>query len=479
MEPVYLAALTVPVLIQLYSKRAARIVLALTLSALIALGVTSSTPQFGQVFILASAVIILADSSSDPRLLSLVALVGVAPLQANLQLGALVLLLVVTMAARGSHGRMALYALFTLVLTLILDYLGYTFASLSLVLLLVGAPPFHKSSCELYKHYRGATILVALVAVLNVNAQVGSFAPVAPLCAVFGVIMMMVGVFTGMKTQTFSGLFSSIHQIAFGLLLAAASSRELDTLFIYLLLPAVLSLAATLRVYGGLPEKSKGLLEFGGLSTSMRVESASVLLAGLILFTAVSMGAEVFMRIGLGGDAMSVALGCVTLVAAAASLAVIYRGYSLVFEGVGGGFISTKDPQQIISAALSCIGAVVALFPTWTIGAFSSLGASPTSTIESMNTLLVLTFVAAAIAFALSLGVKPGKTKSWTTGYARAGEIQGARGEVFTSWQEIFAPLYKIMVPDEDASEAVGKMNPLLVVAVIAVLVALEVLLWM
>ncbi len=477
MEPAYLAILAAPALIQLYSRRFARIALACAGAALLLMGATGSlTLQFPQMLIIFSSIILLLDPASDPRVLSLTTLVGVAPLPGNLPLTALALLLVAALAAKKSHGRAALYALIAIPLTIILGYLGYTFAAAPLVLMLVGAPPFQKLSTELYARYKSVGVLVALIALLNLNGQRAAFAPVAPLMTALGVLMMFVGVFRGMKARGFADLFSTIHQIAFGLLLASASLGALDALFLYLLLPTVLSLAVVLRVHGGLPEKAGGLFEFGGLSTTMRVEAATTLVTYLVLFTMLSLGGEVSIGVGLGGDAWFVALGCATLVVAAASLAVFFRGYTLVFEGVSGGVAPSSGLRRVAVAALSGGNALIALAPAWSLGAYSMVGRVST-VMEPLNVLLMLALIAVALSFAFTLGAKPGKARSWTTGYARIGELQGPRGEVFTSWGEIFRPIYRVRVPDEGAAEALGRVNPLVTLAAVAALVILGVLL--
>lgn len=479
MELAYLSILAAPALIQFYSRRIARIVLACVGAALLLIGVTTSlTLQLPQMLIIFSSIILLLDPASDPRVLSLTTLVGVAPLPGSLPLTALALILVAALAAKKSHGRAALYTLITIPLTIILGYLGYTFAAAPIVLMLVGAPPFQRLSTELYARYKSVGVLVALIVLLNLNEQQAAFAPVAPLMTTLGALMMAVGVFRGMKSRGFADLFSTIHQIAFGLLLASASLGALDALFLYLLLPTVLSLAVILRVHDGLPEKASGLFEFGGLSTTMRVEAASTLVTYLVLFTMLSLGGEVFVGIGLGGEVWFIALGCTTLVAAAASLAVFFRGYTLVFEGIPGGVAPTSGPQRIAVAALSGGNALIALVPAWSLGAYSTIGGRvSTVAMEPLNVLLMLALIAVALSFTFTPGAKPGKARSWTTGYARIGELQGSRGEVFTSWGEIFRPLYGVRVPDDGATEALGRTNPLITLAAIAALVILGVLL--
>jgi hypothetical protein len=476
-ELAYLAILAAPALIQLYSRRIARIALACAGAALLLMGATGFTLQLPQMLIIFSSIILLLDPASDPRVLSLTTLVGVAPLPGNLPLTTLALLLVAALAAKGSHGRAALYALIAIPFTIIFSYLGYTFAAAPLLLMLVGAPPFQRWSTELYARYKSVGVLVALIALINLKEQQAAFAPVAPLMTALGALMMAVGVFKGMKSRGFADLFSTTHQIAFGLLLASASLGALDALFLYLLLPTVLSLAVVLRVHDGLPEKASGLFEFGGLSTTMRVEAASTLVTYLVLFTMLSLGAEVFVGIGLGGDVWFVALGCTALVTAAASLAVFFRSYTLVFEGVSSGVAPTGGLQRVAVAALSGGNALVALVPAWSLGAYSTFGKVSTTTIEPLNVLLMLALIAVALSFAFTLGAKPGKARSWTTGYARVGELQGSRGEVFTSWGEIFRPLYGVRVPDDGAAEALGRVNPLVTLVAIAALVILGVLL--
>jgi hypothetical protein len=64
---------------------------------------------------------------------------------------------------------------------------------------------------------------------------------------------------------------------------------------------------------------------------------------------------------------------------------------------------------------------------------------------------------------------KPSKMRSWTTGYATLNELRESRGEIFTSWRENFEPIYAIKVPDDKASEIVGKINPIIIFVTLAV----------
>ena len=124
MELAYLAILAAPALIQLYSRRIARIALACAGAALLLMGATGFTLQLTQMLIIFSSIILLLDPASDPRVLSLTTLVGVAPLPGNLPLTTLALIFVAALAAKMSHGRAALYALIAIPLSIILGYLG-------------------------------------------------------------------------------------------------------------------------------------------------------------------------------------------------------------------------------------------------------------------------------------------------------------------------------------------------------------------
>jgi hypothetical protein len=62
-------------------------------------------------------------------------------------------------------------------------------------------------------------------------------------------------------------------------------------------------------------------------------------------------------------------------------------------------------------------------------------------------------------------------------GYASVEDTQGSHGEIFTSWREIFRPLYNIDIPDEESIKALEKINPLILFAVLALLATLGVML--
>jgi hypothetical protein len=72
---------------------------------------------------------------------------------------------------------------------------------------------------------------------------------------------------------------------------------------------------------------------------------------------------------------------------------------------------------------------------------------------------------------------KQAKRKSWTMGYASVEDTQGSHGEIFTSWREIFKPLYGIDIPDDKTTKVLEKINPLILVAVLAILAILGVML--
>ena len=312
------------------------------------------------------------DPASNPPLLLLITLIGLAPFPENLSLVALAFILVVAMIIGKKHGRIGLYALIALPLMLLLQFLGYSFAAAPLVLLLLGAPPFQKWLPDLYSKYRSTGVLVSFIAVSYLYSNSAAYTAIAPLLLFLGVLMMIMGIFQGMICKSFPEFLSNAHKIAFGLLLISASSIELQSLFLYLLLPTALSLAIINYVHDSLSEKTSGsMFDFGGLSSIMRVEAASTLMTYLVLFSLVSLGAETFMHIGIGGNIGFVLLGCAVLFVAAASLAVFFRSYTLVFEGSSRNGVASNVGNKLVAATLSTCNLLIAMFPGFLLLSFS------------------------------------------------------------------------------------------------------------
>jgi hypothetical protein len=475
---VYQAILVLPALIYLYNKRSARILLAAVQAILLVLHATGFYPlQLQQILVLVVSLILLIDPVSNPQLLALVALIGVTPLPVNLPLVALALLVVLALSSKKNQGRVGLYVIIALSLTLILEYFGYPFAGAPLVLMLVGALPFQKWLPDMYSNYKSAGVLVAFTAVVFLNENLASYAAVAPLLLLLGALTTIVGVFQCMISRRFADLFSTIHQIAFGLLLVSASVKELDALFSYLLLPAVISLSVINHVHDSLNEKTgNGMFEFGGLSTVMRVEAASTLATYLVLFSLLSMGAEVLVQMGVEGSIGFILLGCVMLFAAASSLAVFFRSYTLVFEGFSNSSIISGGSQKFAVALVSAGNLLIALVPMWPLLAFSLVSGGKPPQFEALNSLLLIMLVATILSVVVMGGAKPGKIKSWMTGYTTVDDLQGSRGEIFTAWREIFKPVYDIRIPDDGVSQALEKTNPLILLALIVMLAIIGVI---
>jgi len=465
-------------LIYLYNKRSARILLVAVQALLLVLHATGFYQlQLQQILVIVVSMILLIDPVSNSQLLALVTLIGVTPIPGNLPLVALALLLVLALSARKNQGRIGLYVIIATSLTFILEYLGYSFAGAPLVLMLVGALPFQKWLPDMYSNYKSAGVLVAFMAVVFLNEHLASYAAIAPLLLLLGALTTIVGVFQCMISRRFADLFSTIHQIVFGLLLVSASVKELDTLFSYLLLPAMLSLSVINYIHNSLNEKTgNGMFEFGGLSTVMRVEAASILTTYLVLFSLVSMGAEVLVQIGIEGSMGFILLGCVMLFAAAASLAVFFRSYTLIFEGISNSSITSGGSQKLAVALVSAGNLLLALIPTLPLLAFSLVNGGKPPQFEALNNLLLVMLVATSLSAVIMGSAKPGRIKSWMTGYATVDDLQGSRGEIFTAWREIFKPVYDIRIPDDGVSRTLERANPLILLVIIIMLAIIGVM---
>jgi hypothetical protein len=474
----YQALLVVPAITHFFNKRASRILHALIGMLLIALGITGVyTLQLPQYLVIVASLILLVDPANEAQVLSLVALIGTLPLGMDLTLIALTLLLVSFSSVKGSQGRIGLYAMAALLLTISLKLLGQNYAATPLILLLVGAVPFQKVLPDLYTSHKSAGILVSLVAVTQLSTNQVEYTSIVPLLLLLGTMTVILGVFQCMTCKRFTDLFSSVHQVAFGLLLASASTSQLNALFYYLLLPCVLSLMMISQIHGGLSEKAEGMFEFGGLSSVIWVESVSTLVTYLVLFSLVSMSAEIFMQIGVGGATLFVVLGCAMIFAAAATLAASFRSYTLVFEGPSRGGAASLGTMKYAIALTSAVNVIIALAPALLLSTFSFVTGIEFPNLGIFNNILLLLLVAALLSALTMARGKQAKKKSWTMGYASVEDTQGSHGEIFTSWREIFKPIYDIDIPDEETTKALEKINPLVLVAVLTILAILGVML--
>jgi len=478
MDLFYQALLVVPVLIHFFSKKASRILFAVTGLLLIALGLTGVSPlQLPQYLVIVASLILLVDPASDVQLLSLIVLIGTISLEMDLTLIALTLLLVVFSSVKRSHGRIGLYAVAALLLTLLLKFFGQTYALAPIILLLFGAVPFQKLLLDLYINYKSVAILISLVAVTQLSTNQAVYSSIAPLLLLLGALTTIVGVFQCMICKRFTDLFSSIHQVAFGFLLASASTNQLNALFYYILLPCVLSLMVINQIHRGLSEKTNGMFEFGGLSSVIWVDSISILTTYLVLFSLVSMGSEIFMQLGISGEVLFLMLGCVMLFAAAAMLAAFFRSYTLVFEGPSRSIVSSLGSKNYVIALISAGNVIIALAPALSIFTFSQIMGIAVPHFSNFNNILLILLVALTLSALSGVRAKPAKRKSWTMGYASVEDTQGSHGEIFSSWREIFRSLYSIAIPDEESTKALEKINPLILFAVLVLLATIGVML--
>jgi hypothetical protein len=179
------------------------------------------------------------------------------------------------------------------------------------------------------------------------------------------------------------------------------------------------------------------------------------------------------MRSGLPGSLELVLLGCATLFTVAASLAVFFRGYTLIYEGLPRPEPAMSGREKYPVLGFSLIGLLSALAPVLPLGAYAFIAAEPILQFDTVNILLLITLAAVAISIAFASRSKVVKRKSWITGYAGIADLGGSRGEVFTSWSEIFKPLYAIKVPDDRASAVLEKLNPILILLVLAAVTVL------
>ena len=128
-------------------------------------------------------------------------------------------------------------------------------------------------------------------------------------------------------------------------------------------------------------------------------------------------------------------------------------------------------------ALISAINVIIALAPALPLSTFSLVTGIEFSNFETFNNILLLLLVAALLSVLIFARAKLAKRKSWTMGYASVEDTKTSHGEIFTSWREIFRPLYSISIPDDVATKALDKINPLILFAVLAILATLGVML--
>ena len=466
--------LLAPALLYFFNRRIARIVLALILTILLGMGMVGYVQlRFDQVVTLVATLLLLIDSEINSEILSLISLTSVIGLPGYLPLFTIIILVFLALSAKGQQGRIGLYAMLAMPVTLLLEFLGYQFAAIPVLIVLLGVPPLHGWLAEIYSSYRSIEILVAISAVLYLYVNRELYLGLLPVLIIIGVIMMLSGVFHGMVSKSLATFSSAIHLVTFGLLLLASQVNE--ALFIYSLIPSALALIVINSLHEALQRRTgkNGLFDFGGLSTKMKTETASILAAYLTITGIISLGAEVFLSGGLSGDVVLILLGCVTLFTTAASLAVFFRGYTLIFEGLprGESIISGYNKYPVL--ALSIIGLLLALIPVLPLGAYAFITAEPIFGFDSLNILLLICLGAVVISLLFSPHSSNIKRRSWTTGYAGMSDLSGSHGEVFTSWTEIFKPFYSIRVPDDKVSAYLERLNPVIILLALVLLTLL------
>jgi hypothetical protein len=460
--------LLAPPLLYLFNRRIARILLALVLVLFLIMGGIGYAPLgFDQVVILVTSLALLVDQEINPQMLSLVSLVSILGLPGYLPLFSMIILIFLALSAKGTQGKIGLYALIVMPLTILLQVLGYQFADLPILLVLLGVPPFHGWLSEMYSKYRSIGILVSMASLMYLFSNRASYLDLLPLILILGVIMILSGIFQGMVSKSLANLSSAIHQVTFGLLIVA--SQVNTALFIYALIPSTLSLIVInslhydlLRITG-----KSGIFDFGGLSATLRSEATSILLSYLTIISIMSLGAEVFMRSGISGDLEFVLLGCATIFTVAATLAMFFRGYTLIYEGLPMREAVTSGKEKYHILAFSFLGIFSALIPVFPLGVYSFITSQPIFQFDAINVLLLIIIMAAMLSIIFTSRFKPVKRKSWFTGYAGIADLGGSRGEVFTSWAEIFKPVYTIRVPDDRISAILERLNPVLILLVL------------
>jgi len=461
-----------PVLVYLSDRRVLKGLLAvMDLSLLILYAVKLIVFQPYQVMAVLFSLILVANPGEDSAFLLLATLISVVPLVPTLVLILLALLIFTALSLKRLHGRFGLYLLAGITLTVLFTYLQYPFPALILPLLLIGMPPFHKWLAESYSISPSLTILSSFMALMFLNSYREAYGFVVPLLLLFGTAMMLIGFFNGIICKNISEVYSVLHQIVLGLLMLLASTNELTGLFNYLLIPCALSLFILYHVHSYLSDVVKGqnILDFGGLSKKLKLEAACTFATYVILFGLLSIGAEALIYNGMTLNIRFLPVGCVTLFVSAASLAIFFRFYTLIFEGLPRIDISSSRIQKTMVIALLSVNFVAAVVVAFSADILSWMNITGLNVILGVtNLLLVVISIDVILSIIVASSIKTIRTEPWSTGYGRIQEISKQRGEIFTLWKEILHPLYSIKVPDEEISRLVGKVHPaILIVAFI------------
>lgn len=465
------ALLVLPALAYIRDRTISRILLAVTGLFLLLLntaGVVSFQPY--QVFAVVLSLILLANPGDNSALLSLGTLISVMPLPQTLILALLALLIFVALSLGKEHGRFGTYLLAVIPMTALLTQLQHPLPGFILALFLVGLSPPGVWLTASYSRFPSLALLSSFVALMYLNTYRVAYTWFAPALLLFGATMMLVGVFNGAICESMPEAHSVLHQIVLGLLLLSASTNELAPLFNYLLLPSALSLSIVYQIHGylcGAVRKDR-ILEFGGLSSKLKLEGAYTFTTYIILFALLSVGAEALMYAALHVDVGFLLAGCVALFVSAGSLAVFFRFYTLVYEGLPKIDIPSSRVQELVVTVLLASNfsvAVLAAFSSNLLSLMNIVGRAPALGVE--NVLLVIMSVGGVLSIIVAKCIKVVKTELWSTGYTSTEELSKQRGEVFTLWKEIFKPLYGIRVPDQAFSRVVGKLHPIILLVIL------------
>ena len=423
-----------------------------------------------QVMTLLFSMILAVDPGEDPTFLSLATLILVIPLSSTLVLVLLSLLIMTALSLKRRQGRFALYLLVTITLAALFTYLQYPFPAIILPLLLIGLPPFHKWLVEAYSTSPSLTILSSFVALMFLNTLREAYVSFIPLLLLFGAAMMLIGLFKGGVCKSIPEAYSALHQMVFGLLALLAVASELSGLFGYLLIPCALSLFILYHVHNYFSEAMRGqnILDFGGLSKKLRVEAVCTFATYVIIFGLLSVGAEALMYNGMTKNIEFLPIGCVALFVSAASLAVFFRFYTLIYEGPPRIMISSSIAEKATVAVLSTTNFGAAVIVTFSANVLSWMNMTePGTSLAVTNLLLLVISVGAALSIVVAKSIRVIKAEPWSTGYGEMKETSRQRGEIFTLWKEILYPLYTIRVPDDEVSKHVGKVHPAILMVIL------------
>ncbi len=286
----------------------------------------------------------------------------------------------------------------------------------------------------------------------------------------FGAAMMLIGLFKGGVCKSIPEAYSALHQMVFGLLALLAVASELSGLFGYLLIPCALSLFILYHVHNYFSEAMRGqnILDFGGLSKKLRVEAVCTFATYVIIFGLLSVGAEALMYNGMTKNIEFLPIGCVALFVSAASLAVFFRFYTLIYEGPPRIMISSSIAEKATVAVLSTANFGAAVIVTFSANVLSWMNMTePGTSLAVTNLLLLVISVGAALSIVVAKSIRVIKAEPWSTGYGEMKDTSRQRGEIFTLWKEILYPLYTIRVPDDEVSKHVGKVHPAILMVIL------------